>query len=286
MDKKLPIGIITDSAVDLTQEILDDNNIEVMNYSIIMGGKSYISRVEVKVHDIFEYADTHKELPRTSQITPKGFVDYYTEFLEKYERIIYIGLGSHFSGTFNNANLAAKELGDDGRVTVIDSMNLSSGIGLLVLKACKLRDEGKTVEEITKEVTRCVPLVRTQFAVDTLKYLHMGGRCSGASKLFGTLLKIKPIIRVVNGEMVVAAKPIGYNKALKTILDYVKRDLDNIDLDNVMVTHCLADKDAVYLKEELNKFLVCDNLRETFADAIVSTHCGPRTIGILYILKK
>lgn len=285
MENKIPIGIVTDSAVDMTDEILNDNHIEVLNYSIIMGGKSYISRVEVHVSDIFKFADEHKELPRTSQITPKGFVDYYTELLNKYERIIYIGLGSHFSGTYNNACLAAKEF-PEGAVTPIDSLNLSSGIGLLVLKACKLRDEGKTVEEIAKEVTRCVPLVRTQFAVDTLKYLHMGGRCSGASKLVGSLLNIKPIIRVVNGEMIVAAKPIGYNKALKTVLDYVRRDLDNIDPDNVMITHCLANKDAVYLREELDKFLVCDNLRETFADAIVSTHCGPRTIGILYILKK
>ena len=214
-------------------------------------------------------------------------MEYFNNMLEKYEQIIFIGLGSHFSGTLSNAMLAAKELDPEWKkIYVIDSQNLSSGIGLLVLKACKLRDLGWNVEDIVKEVKRCVPLVRTQFAVNTLNHLHMGGRCSGTTKLFGTLLKIKPIIRVVDGVMIVAKKPIGYGKALNAILEYVKNDADNIDPDYVMITHCMADNDAVYLRNELNKFIKCDNLRETHADVIVSTHCGPRTIGILYILKQ
>ena len=253
----------------------------------MMGGKSYVSKKDITVKDIIAFAEKHKELPKTSQITPKDFIEYFKKLLEKYEQFIFIGLGSHFSGTLSNAMLAAKELDPEWkRIYIVDSLNLSSGIGLLVLKACKLRDECKTIEEIVSEVKRCVPLVRTQFAVNTLNHLHMGGRCSGTTKLVGTLLKIKPIIRVVDGSMVVAKKPMGYGKALDAVLEYVRMDQDNIDPDYVMITHCMADNDAIYLRNELNKFLKCDNLRETHADVIVSTHCGPRTIGVLYILKK
>lgn len=285
--KKIPIGIITDSACDLDDDILIDKHIDYLPYTLMMGGKSYVSKKDITVKDIIAFAEKHKELPKTSQITPKDFIEYFKKLLEKYEQFIFIGLGSHFSGTLSNAMLAAKELDPEWkRIYIIDSLNLSAGIGLLVLKACKLRDEGKTIEEIVSEVKRCVPLVRTQFAVNTLNHLHMGGRCSGTTKLVGTLLKIKPIIRVVDGSMVVAKKPMGYGKALDAVLEYVRMDQDNIDPDYVMITHCLADNDAIYLRNELNKFLKCDNLRETHADVIVSTHCGPRTIGVLYILKK
>ena len=285
IENKIKIGIITDTASDLTNEMYQNLNIERIPFYVEINGKTYQSGKDITVDELFVVSKKEKKIPRTSQITPAHFIKYFKEYLEKYQEIIYISLGSGFSGTFNNAYLAATELGLD-RVHVIDSHNLSSGEGLLVLRACKLRDLGKSVAEIISEVERCVPLTKTSFAVDTLEYLHLGGRCSGASKLFGTLLKIKPIIKVVDGKMMVAKKPIGsYKKALDIMLDNFVADLDNIDLDNVLVTHCKADSDAVYLIEELKKHIPENCIRETFAESIVSTHCGPRTIGILYILK-
>ena len=287
VQNKLPIGIVTDNACDLGNEILNEKHVECLHYPVIMGGKLYNKDDNITVKDLINYADKHKELPKTSQLTPKDLMEYFKELLTRYEQFIFICLGSSFSGTLSNAMLVAKELDPEwNKIFVVDSENLSSGLGLLVLKACKMRDLGKTAPEIVSEVKRCVPLVRTQFAINTLNYLHMGGRCSGTTRLFGTLLMIKPIIRVVDGAMVVAKKPIGYSKALESILEYVKSDADNIDPDYVMITHCMADKDAVYLRNELNKFLKCDILQETYADVIVSTHCGPRTIGVLYILKQ
>ena len=284
-ENKYNIGIISDTACDLSEQLIKDNNIELIPYYVNVDGKEYRSGTEITVKQMFELADKHKKLPKTSQVTPARFVDYFNEYLTKYDRIIYLGLGSGFSGTFSNANLAAAEIGGD-KVYCLDSKNLSSGEGLLVLKACKLRREGKTFEEIIKEVERCVPLTRTQFCLDTLKYMYYGGRCSGTTKLFGTMLNIKPIIRVVDNQMVVAKKPIGYKKALDAILEYIRADLDNIDLDNIMITHCLADGDAPYFWEQLKKIVPAESIKETFAESIVSTHCGPRTIGILYILKK
>ena len=284
-ENKYNIGIISDTACDLSPELIKDNNIELIAYYVNVDGKEYRSGTEITVQQMFDLANKHKKLPKTSQVTPAKFVDYFNEYLQKYDRVIYIGLGSGFSGTFSNACLAASEIGDD-KVYCLDSHNLSSGVGLLVVKACKLRSEGKTFEEIIKEVERCVPLTRSQFCINTLQYMYYGGRCSGTTKLFGTMLNIKPIIRVVDNQMVVAKKPIGYKKALEAILEYVRADLDNLDLDNIMITHCLADSDAKYFWEELKKMVPAESIRETFAESIVSTHCGPRTIGILYILKK
>ena len=284
LEKNFKIGIITDTASDLSKEMYQQNDVECIPFFVEVNGKSYQSGKDITVDELFAVAKKEKKLPRTSQITPVNFMEYFKKGLEKYEHLIYIGIGSGFSGTFNNAYLAAQDF--DGKVTVIDSENLSSGEGLLVLKACKLRNEGKSVDEIVAEVKRCVPLVKTSFAVETLEYLHLGGRCSGTTKLFGTLLKIKPIIKVVDGKMMVAKKPIGsYKKALDIMLENVVADLENIDLDNVLVTHCKADNDAKYLIEELKKIVPLECIHETFAESIVSTHCGPRTIGILYILK-
>lgn len=284
-ENKYNIGIISDTACDLSPELIKDNNIELIAYYVNVDGKEYRSGTEITVQQMFDIANKHKKLPKTSQVTPAKFVDYFNEYLTKYDRVMYIGLGSGFSGTFSNACLAAEEIGG-GKVYCLDSQNLSSGEGLLVLKACKLRSEGKTFEEIIEEVERCVPLTRSQFCINTLQYMYYGGRCSGTTKLFGTMLNIKPIIRVVNNQMVVAKKPIGYKKALDAILEYVRADLDNLDLDNIMITHCLADEDAKYFWSELKKIVPPESIRETFAESIVSTHCGPRTIGILYILKK
>lgn len=284
LEKNFKIGIITDTASDLSKEMYQQNDVECIPFFVEVNGKSYQSGKDITVDELFAVAKKEKKLPRTSQITPVNFMEYFKKGLEKYEHLIYIGIGSGFSGTFNNAYLAAQDF--DGKVTVIDSENLSSGECLLVLKACKLRNEGKSVDEIVAEVKRCVPLVKTSFAVETLEYLHLGGRCSGTAKLFGTLLKIKPIIKVVDGKMMVAKKPIGsYKKALDIMLENVVADLENIDLDNVLVTHCKADNDAKYLIEELKKIVPLECIHETFAESIVSTHCGPRTIGILYILK-
>ena len=280
------IGIIADTACDLTNELCIKNNIERIPFYVNINGKEYLSGKDISVEELFKFSRENKSVPKTSQITIVEFVKRFKEYLEKYDEIIYIGLSSKFSGTFNNARLAKIELESD-KIHLIDSMNLSSGIGLLLLKACKLRDMGKTALEIVKEVERCVPLVRTQFAINTLDYLHWGGRCSGTTHLFGSMLRIKPIVKVVDGGMIVAKKPIGkFEKALKVMLEMVRADIDNIDPDNIMITHCLADDDAQYLKKEVNEMVKLANINETFADVIVSAHCGPRTIGILYILEK
>ena len=279
------IGIITDCTCDLTKEMYEKYNIEVLPLYVVMKGKTYQDGIDITTEEMYKLVDKYNELPKTSNVSPAKFEEYFKYYLEKYESIIYYGIGSDLSGTYQNAKIAASEF-DENKVFIGDSKNLSTGIGLLILKAAKYRDEGYSAKEIFEKVNELVPRVRTQFAINTLKYLHMGGRCSGVSKILGSALKLKPIIKVINGKLEVSKKPIGYVRALRTMLDNAYADLGNMDLDHVFVTHTVADSDAKYLKEELSKVIPSDCLRETNASGVIATHCGPRTIGILYLVKE
>lgn len=278
------IGIITDSTSDLTKEMYQKYEIEVLPLYVILQGKTYADGIDITMEELYTKVDKCGKLPKSSNVSPAKFTELFTQYLEKYESIVYFGIGSDLSATCQNAKLAASEF-EEGKVYVGDSKNLSSGIGLLLLKAAKFRDEGYSAKEIYEKVEALVPYVRTQFAINTLKYLHMGGRCSGVSKFFGTALKLKPIIRVIDGKLVVGKKPIGYKKALIALLDYFESDLEKVDLDNVFVTHAVAKSDAEYLEEKLGKMIPSECIRETNASGVIATHCGPRTIGILYIVK-
>lgn len=273
--------ILTDSCCDLPQSYLDINNVKMLSYVINLKDKSYLDRIDINTKDMFKKIDQAKEITKTAAISPAQFKEYFKQYADQYD-VVYIGLGGGFSSTFNSAYLAAEEFDN---VYTVDSQNLSSGIGLLVNKAVKFRNEGFSAKEIAEKIRELVPLVRVQFVIDTLKYLHMGGRCSGTAKIFGSALRLKPIIRVLDNKMVVAKKPIGYSKGLQALLGYLEQDKDNIDEDMMTITHCFADEDAKYLKEKIPTIIDHKNLVETHAGCVISTHCGPRCIGILYILK-
>lgn len=280
MSKK--VLIVTDSACDLPQSYLDENNVKFISFHINLKDKTFLDRINLTTKDMFKKIDQAKEITKTAAISPGEYEEFFKQYVDEYD-IVYIGLASGFSSSFNSAKLAASNFDN---VYAIDSQNLSCGIGLLVNKAVKFRNEGMSAKEIAEKIEELVPLVRVQFVIDTLKYLHMGGRCSGMAKIFGTALKLKPIIRVLDNKMVVAKKPIGYNKGLHALLGYLEQDKDNIDEDMITITHCLADEDAKYLKQAIPNVIDHKNIVETHAGCVISTHCGPRCIGILYILKK
>lgn len=276
------INIITDSTSDLSPELIAKNEITILPLFVHFGEETYRDGIDITTEALYEKVSQYKSLPKSAAIPPAQFHQTFASFPEE-EDIIFTGIGSNFSATFHNATIAAE---DFPNVYLIDSANLSSGIGLIVLKICKYRDQGCSAQEIIQKMEDIIPNVRTQFAINTLEYLHMGGRCSGTSRIFGTLLSIKPIIRVIDGQMEVAKKPLGkFNKALQVLLDYVDHDLDILDDDYMMVTHSLAGEDANYLISQLKNKVKVKEIVETNASGVISTHCGPRTIGILYIVK-
>lgn len=282
MENNYRIKIVCDSSIDLPKNIIEEEDIEILPFQVNLDNVCYYDGVTITVDKMYELVKKTKQLPKTAAFGPSIFYETAKKFSD-YDAIIFTGIGSGFSSSYNSSKIGTQELEN---VYCIDSKNLSSGTGLLVLKMIKMRKEGYKAEEIVSEIERLIPKVRTQFAVNTLEYLHMGGRCSGVSKLFGTMLRLKPIIKVVDGKMGVAKKPIGFHKALNAMLDECIREKDNIDLDHIMVTHSKADEDAQYLISELSKHFDKNIILESHASGTISTHCGPRTIGILYIVKE
>jgi DegV family protein with EDD domain len=211
------------------------------------------------------------------------------EFLKFFDRpgeSIFIGISSRLSATIQNAKLAAAEL-PAGRVRVVDSLNLSTGIGLLVLLAAELRRAGKSADEIEQAVLAKVPKVRTSFIIDTMEYLYKGGRCNALQAIAGSVLKIHPIIEVrSDGTLGVKEKARGVRqKGFQMMLDDFAAHLDQLDRHRVFVTHTTSPEDAEFLKSEIIRLAAPDEVRITKAGSVISSHCGPATIGILYMLK-
>lgn len=280
------IKIITDSTCDLTKELLEKYDITVIPLYVNFKETSFKDGITIDTSLLYQKVEEYQMLPKTAAITIVDFMTVFSQYIKEDYDIIYTGISKALSSTYNNAVIAANEI-DPDRISVIDSMNLSTGIGLNLLRIAKLRDEGKNLAEITEDITNYRLKVKSQFAIPTLDYLYKGGRCSGLTNLVGKVFKIKPIIEVRNGKMSVGPKPRGKMiNALNTLLEMIKKDLNNLELENVFVTHSLNYDDASYLETELKKFLPSEvKLYNTCAGCVISSHCGKGTIGILYVVK-
>ena len=279
------ILISTDSTADLSQQLLEKNNIEVFSLTIVRDGESLKDGVDIKTPDIFEFKEKTGRLTTTSAGNIADYEEFFLHHLKEYDEIIHFTISSDMSSSYANAKLGAEEMDN---VYVIDSRNLSTGIGLQVLKACDLRDSGKSAKEIVEYIGSIADKVRASFVLDTLDYMKKGGRCSSVVALGANLLKLKPCIEVHNGKMDVAKKYRGKISAVYT--EYVKEQLPDkskLDTKRVFVTHTCLDnpqevKEIVELVKSMNLF---DEVYETVAGCSVSVHCGPGTLGVLFIEK-
>ena len=283
------VKIIADSTVDLTPEMYKDNDIVVMPLSVNFGEEVFLDSVTITPDEMYKRIDAGEDLPHTAAIPPQTFEDEFRKWLDQGYDIIFTGIGAKMSTTYQNALIAKNSIeGAEDRIFILDSANLSSGTGLLVLKMCKLRDEGKSAKEIYDTVKEMAPRLSVQFAVDKLDYLHKGGRCSGATKLFGHLFHIHPVIKVVDGGMIVYKKPRGKLSAgIDEQVAELKKDLPNVDMDNIMITDSgVSPEDKQYFHDEVAQLVDPSVIRHTRAGCVVSCHCGPGTIGVLYIKTK
>ena len=276
--------ILTDSTCDLSEKLIKENGIVKIPLYVSFDEEIYRDGEDINPTKLYELVKEKKKLPKTSACSVGDFIEIFSKYLNEGYDLFYAGISSKLSTTYNNAILAKEELNTD-RVQLSDSANLSTGIGLQLLKASKLAKEGKNVKEIKEEIEKLSPNVRSKFAVESLEYLHKGGRCSGVARFFGTMARLKPVIEVKDGKLDVLAKPIGKRKALQVMIDDIVSNKDNIHTDCVMVTHTYADDEALYLKEQLNNLIPEAHVEITNAGCVISSHCGKGTIGILYILK-
>ena len=280
------VKILADSTADLSLELYKKHDIDRVYCSVSFGEKVYTDTIDITLEELYANVKKVGSLPHTAAVPPTDFEEYFKKQIEAGYDVVYVGLGSKLSTTFQNAHIAAQSC-PEGRVFLVDSDSLSSGIGLLVMKACKFRDEGLSAKEIAEKCQALAPKIIAQFTVESLDYLHKGGRCSGASKLIGHIFHVHPYLRMVDGKLIVYKKPRGTSKmAIDEQIKGFKEDLPNVELDNIMITHAGLDKDLEdYFYAEVKKLVPDANINITRAGATIASHCGYGTVGLLYIKK-
>ena len=277
----MKIAISAESTLDLSKELIKEYDIHVIPFTVLLGEDAYFDG-DISSQDIFDYVAKTKVLPRTSAINEFQYREYFGKLLESgYDAVIHISLSSEISSSCSQAINAAKKMDN---VYVIDSRSLSTGIALEVIYAAKLAKKGLDPKTIVEKVNARIPYVQASFVIQTLEYLHKGGRCSGLLRFGATILRIKPQIIVSDGKMAPAKKYIG--RKTQVIEAYCKDTLEqfaNPDLSVAFVTHTLATPEMVSVAIDALKNRGFKTIYETKAGATITSHCGPMTLGILFI---
>ena len=274
--------ILSDSTCDLSAEIVKARDIKISPLTVVFGDEKHLDGVDVTPDDVYDYYKKTKSLAKTTATNMAEHEDFITENVPEGKEAVYFNISSEMSTTFNNARLAAEEMDN---VYVIDSRNLSTGIGLLVLHACDLADEGKSAKEIYDEINELTAYVDASFVVETLEYLHKGGRCSSIAALGANLLKLRPMIQVKDGKMGVAKKYRGkMSEVFKQYVDEKLNDENKFIGKRIFITHSgNCDEIALKLKDMVLKAYPDKEVLITRAGCTVSCHCGPGTLGVLGI---
>lgn len=278
------IIISSDSTCDLSAELRERYNVSIIPLGVTLGDKTYFDGVDIVPDDIYAHHTKTGELPKTTAANVGDCIDYFKPFADAGKTVIHLALSAEFSSTYNNACLAASEFEN---VYVVDSRNLSTGNGLLVIAAAEMAQSGMEATEIVEKLNALAPCVDASFVIDKLDYLHKGGRCSALAMLGANVLKLKPCIEVKNGKMGVGKKYRGkYSAVLKEYVAERLADTENIDLDRVFVTHAGVDSEIVNaVVEQVKETAPFKEVFMTRAGCTISSHCGADTLGVLFIRK-
>lgn len=281
-----PVKIITDSTCDLPLDLLAKNDVEMVPLNVTIGGETYRDCLDITTPKLFELVAERKELPKTSAVAPDVLMKVFKKYVELGYDVVFMGIGSKLSSTYSSAMIVSQEF--ENRVFVLDSMNLSSAIGLQVLKMIDFRNAGLSAAEIAEKMKKITPKTQCSFAIKTMDYLYKGGRCSGIKYFFGKILKICPIIKMKDCVLNVHKTPRGrFENALDIMIKEFKEayDAGKVDLGTVTITHACSDEYCEYIVQKLSEFMDPKYLLPTYAGCVISSHCGPKCIGILYIEK-
>ena len=278
------IKIISDSTCDLSKELLEKYDITLMPLTIVRDGKSYSDGINITPADIFDHVAAGGDLCSTTAINMSEYVDLFSKYANDYDGVLHINISSEFSSCYQNACLAAEEFEN---VRALDSRNLSTGQGLVVLKACELAATCESLDQLHEELVAFTGKVEASFLLDQLRYMVKGGRCSAVVALGANLLNLKPCIEVKNGKMSVVKKYRG-NYA-KCLASYVKDRLtgrDDLDKGTLFVTRTpVTDECLNAVKDAVDQYADFENIYWTEAGCTVSCHCGPATLGVLFVRK-
>ncbi|MEA5047911.1 MAG: DegV family protein [Eubacteriales bacterium] len=285
------ILLSADTPCDIGDKLKERYCVSLFPLHIILDEKQYTDGVDITSAELYRAWWDRKLLPRTAAINPEEYESYFRPFLEQGYDVIHISLGSGLSSSYQNAEIAAKSLQEAGNVFVIDSCSLSTGFGLLVCEAGERVKLGMEAEQIVSEVKALAPFTSASFILDTLEFMRAGGRCSSITQIGAALMNIKPTILVRNdrqGSMVVGKKYMG--KLAPSLMKYVDdqlKDRTDLVLDRVFITHSDLDDPSVVerISERIRELQPFQEIIETNASCTISSHCGPNTLGVLFLTK-
>lgn len=274
------IAISLDSACDLSKELIEKYDFKIIPFGVNLGDKFFYDG-EITPEEIFEYADNNKTLPKTNAVNEESFKEHFAKILNDYDAIIHFSISSEMSSAYQNAVNASKNFKN---VYVVDSRTLSTAISLEAIYAKKLTQTMDDPAKIVELVKKRIPAVQASFIIERLDYLYKGGRCSGLALLGANLLKIRPEIEVLNGNMKNTEKFRG--KMADCVTKYCRATLEKYnrpDKSVIFITHSVAEKELVDAAKAVVSEYGFENVYETTAGCTVSSHCGKNTLGILYI---
>lgn len=279
------VSIITDSTSDLSKELLAQYDITVFPLHIHLGEKEYADGIDITPEEIYQWSEETKETPKTSALSLYDAKEYIQNALNKSEEVICFCISESMSSCCSVMHMAKMELEVEDKVFVVDSKNLSTGIGLQILEAAKLAKAGLSAAEIVEKIEEMQSKVRSSFVVDSLTFLHRGGRCSGVAALAGNTLKLHPCIFVLDGKMQAGKKYRGkMDKVLLNYVEDIKPELAAAKKDHVFITHSGCDVELIEtIKKELEALNYFENIHVTQAGGVIASHCGPGTMGVLYV---
>lgn len=278
------VKIISDSTCDLSPELIRKYDIGILPLIVMKDGQEFSDGITITPQDIFSHVAAGGNLCTTAARGAAAYQEEFAKYAKDYDGVLHINIGSEFSSCYQNACIAAA---DFDNVRVVDSRNLSTGHGLVVLKACDLAQTAQSLDELKEQLDAFTPRVEASFVLDRLEYMVKGGRCSGAAALGANLLSLKPCIEVKDGKMVVVKKYRGHIE--KCMASYVKDRLtgrDDLDNGRIFITHTDVSQESLdVVRNGVSQYGHFQNIYETVAGCTVSCHCGPGTMGILFVRK-
>lgn len=278
------IKILSDSTCDLPATLVNKHGITLVPLNVVKGGVNYLDGVNITAENIFDHVAAGGDLCSTAAVSIGEYHAYFEKYSAEYDAVLHINIGSDFSASYQNACLAAAEYDN---VVVVDSRLLTTGQGMVVLEASRLAGEGKTAAEIVQLLKDFIPRVEVSFILDRLDYMVKGGRCGAAAAMGANLLNLKPCIEIIDGKLVVVKKYRG--EFTKSLGSYVKDRLagrEDVDRSRVFLTHTAVSPESIIAAE--TAMMQCggfEHIVDAVAGCTISCHCGPGTLGLVYLRK-
>lgn len=281
------IKIISDSTCDLSRDLLEKYNISLLPLHVILGEEEYLDGVNIDVEYLYTWSNENKTTPKTAAPSQAEAMELFKPIIDAGDEIIAFSISSSMSASYNCMRLAAEALDATDKVSVIDSASLTTGVGILAIEASIMASNGSSREEIVEYIKGLIPHVRASFMVDTLTFLHRGGRCSGVAALAGNVLKLHPRIYVEDGAMKVGKKYRGkYDLIVPNYVTDMEESILNAKTDRLFITHSGINENIIKnVTEYLESLGIFEEIIVTRAGSVISSHCGPGTLGVIFIEK-